>query len=477
MSGLNWKTAAEMAQGFAAGAFSPVGVLADCLAQTDRLEPSLNALVLVNRDEAQAQAEASAQRWKSGAALGPLDGVPVLVKDLLLTKGQPTLRGSWTVDAAGPWPDDAPSVARLRAGGAVLMARTTTPEIGWKGVTDSPRHGITRNPWDLTKTPGGSSGGASAAVAAGYAPLALGTDGGGSIRIPAAFAGIFGLKPSFGRVPAWPLSPFGTVAHVGPMTRTVRDAALLLEVIAQPDARDWHALPHDPAPVDLTGGMAGMRVAYSPALGFADVDPEVAVAVRRAVGLMADLGAQVTEVDPGFDDPAETFRTLWWAGARAALGHLPPEDHARMDAGLAAVLRDAAEITLDQYLAATKARGALGAQMRQFMEGFDVLVTPTMPIAAFAAGELSPYAVGPRAWLDWTPFSYPFNLTQQPASSLNCGFTAAGLPIGLQIVGRMFDDRTVLRASAAVESALALWDQRPPMAVWGQTRSSAMAMP
>lgn len=465
MTGLNWKTAAELAQDYAAGDFSPPEVLADCRTQAARLEPALNALVPVDPAAAEAQAAASAARWQAGAALGPLDGVPVLVKDLLLTKGQPTLRGSWTVDAAGPWEDDAPAVARLREAGAVLMARTTTPEIGWKGVTDSLRHGVTRNPWDVSKTPGGSSGGASAAVAAGYAPLALGTDGGGSIRIPASFAGIFGLKPSFGRVPAWPLSPFGTVAHVGPMTRTVQDAALLLEVIARPDARDWHALPHDPAPVDLAGGIRGLRVAYSPDLGFADVDPEVAAAVRHGVDLMADLGAQVTEVDPPFDDPAETFRTLWWAGARAALGHLPPEDHARMDAGLVAVLRDAEKITLDHYLAATKARGALGAQMRQFMEGFDVLVTPTMPIPAFAAGELSPYPVGPRAWLDWTPFSYPFNLTQQPASSLNCGFTAAGLPIGLQIVGRMFDDRTVLRASAAVETALALWDRRPAMAV------------
>jgi aspartyl-tRNA(Asn)/glutamyl-tRNA(Gln) amidotransferase subunit A len=466
MSGLNWKTAADLAQGYAAGDFSPPEVLADCLAQAERLEPALNALVPVDPAAAWGQAEASAARWRAGAALGPLDGVPVLVKDLLLTSGQPTLRGSWTVDAAGPWNDDAPAVARLREAGAVLMARTTTPEIGWKGVTDSLRHGVTRNPWDVSKTPGGSSGGASAAVAAGYAPLALGTDGGGSIRIPASFAGIFGLKPSFGRVPAWPLSPFGTVAHVGPMTRTVQDAALLLDVIARPDNRDWHALPHDPASAatGLRDGIRGLRVAYSPALGFASVEPEVATAVRRGVDLMADLGAEITEIDPGFDDPAETFRTLWWAGARAALGHLPPEDHARMDAGLVTALQDAARITLDQYLAATKARGALGAQMRRFMDGFDVLVTPTMPIAAFAAGELSPYPVGPRAWLDWTPFSYPFNLTQQPASSLNCGFTPAGLPIGLQIVGRMFEDRTVLRASAAVESALGLWGLRPPLA-------------
>ena len=466
MTGLNWKSATDMAVGFASGAFNPVDVLHDCLAQADRLEPAINALVMVDRTGAAAQAQASADRWAKRTPLGPLDGVPVLIKDILLTIGQPTLRGSWTVDAAGPWRDDAPSVARLRSAGAVLMARTTTPEIGWKGVTDSPRHGITRNPWDVTKTPGGSSGGASAALAAGYAPLALGTDGGGSIRIPASFAGVFGLKPSFGRVPAWPLSPFGTVAHVGPMTRTVRDAALMQDVIGQPDARDWHALPYDgaSAATGLNNGIKGLRVAYSATLGYVDVDPEVAQAVRRAVAVMADLGADITEVDPGFDDPAALFATLWWVGARNALGHIPRADWGRLDPGLVTVLDQAAGITLDQYIAAQNARGAFGAQMRQFMTGYDLLVTPTMPIAAFDAGQLSPGLPGPQAWVNWTPFSYPFNLTQQPASSLNCGFTSAGLPIGVQIVGRMFDDPGVLRASAALESALGLWDQRPAMA-------------
>ena len=466
MANLNWKTAADMAAGFAARDFSPVEVLQDCLAQADRLEPAINALVMVDRKGALGQAQASADRWATSNAIGPLDGVPVLVKDILLTKGQPTLRGSWTVDAAGPWVHDAPSVARLRSAGAVLMARTTTPEIGWKGVTDSPRHGITRNPWDVTKTPGGSSGGASAALAAGYAPLAIGTDGGGSIRIPASFAGVFGLKPSFGRVPAWPLSPFGTVAHVGPMTGTVRDAALMLDVIGQPDGRDWHALPYDGASA-LTGlgdGIKGLRVAYSATLGYVDVNPEVAQAVQRAVAAMADLGADITEVDPGFDDPAALFATLWWVGARNALGHVPRWDWGKLDSGLATVLDQAAGITLDQYIAAQNARGAFGAHMRQFMTGYDLLITPTMPIAAFGAGQLAPGPVGPQSWVNWTPFSYPFNLTQQPTSSLNCGFTAAGLPIGVQIVGPMFDDMGVLRASAALETALGLWDRRPPIA-------------
>lgn len=467
MNALNWKTAVEMARGFAAGDFSPVDVLQACLSQADRLEPAINALVMVDREGALAQAQASENRWAAHAALGPLDGIPVLIKDILLTRGQPTLRGSLTVDAQGPWVDDAPCVARLREAGAVLMARTTSPEIGWKGVTDSPRHGITRNPWDITKTPGGSSGGASAALAAGYAPMALGTDGGGSIRIPASFAGVFGLKPSFGRVPAWPLSPFGTVAHIGPMTRNVYDAALMMDAIARPDARDWYALPTDPQPM-LTGlndGIKGLRVAYSPNLGYAKVDPEIAIAVRRAVDLMADLGAVITEVDPGFDDPARIFAVLWWSGARNALRHLPRADWGLLDPGLADVLDQAAGISLDDYMAAQTARGALGAQMRQFMLNYDVLVTPTMPIAAFAAGQLSPGPLGPQAWVNWTPFSYPFNLTQQPASSVNCGFTQSGLPIGLQIVGRMFDDRSVMRASAAIENALGMWDQRPKMAI------------
>ncbi len=468
MTSLNWKTAVELAKGYRSGSFSPLQVLADCLAQADRLEPALNALVLVDRGGALAQAEASAARHAAGRALGPLDGVPVLIKDILLTKGQPTLRGSWSVDAQGPWDHDAPSVARLREAGAVLMARTTTPEIGWKGVTDSPRHGITRNPWDVTKTPGGSSGGAAAALAAGYAPLALGTDGGGSIRIPASFAGVYGLKPAFGRVPAWPLSPFGTVAHVGPMARTVQDAALLLEVIAQGDARDWHALaPAAPGAMlrGLGDGIQGLRVAYSPTLGYVDVDPQVAAAVRRSVDLMADLGAKITEVDPGFDDPARVFQILWWSGARQALGHLPPSARARMDPALAQVLEEAKQLTLDDYMTAQTARGALGARMRLFMQNHDLLVTPTMPMAAFAAGQLAPGPAGPQAWVNWTPFSYPFNLTQQPAASLNCGFTDTGLPIGLQIVGPMFADTSVLRASAAMETALGLGHHRPRMAL------------
>ena len=262
---LNWKSAAKLASAFAKKKVSPVEVAKACLAQIARHDGAINAICGLHAEEAMQQPSASEARWLKGKPLGPLDGVPVLVKDLLLVKGWPTLRGSMTVDPDQAWDHDAPSVARLRESGAVFLGATTTPEFGWKGVTDSPLTGITRNPWDLSKTPGGSSGGSAAALAAGYAPLALGTDGGGSIRIPAGFTGIFGLKPSFGRVPAWPLSPFGTVAHVGPMTRTVEDAAMMMNVIAKPDARDWHSLPYDGRDYTrkLGKGVKGLRIAYS----------------------------------------------------------------------------------------------------------------------------------------------------------------------------------------------------------------------
>ena len=296
-------TATELLEGYRKKTFSPVEVRA-VLARIEKLNPTLNAFSLVSERRSKMQGGRSA--LDAGQPTGLLDGVPVSIKDIILTKGWPTLRGSKTVDPKGPWNDDAPATARLREHGAVLVGKTTTPEFGWKGVTDSPLTGITRNPWNPAKTPGGSSGGAAAAVAAGMGPLAVGTDGGGSIRIPCSFTGLFGIKPSFGRVPAWPLSPFGTVAHVGPMTRSVADAALMLNVLAQPDARDWHALPYDPRDwrMGLEDGVQDLRIAYSPDLGYARVDPEVAAIVRKAVAVFEELGARVEEKNPGFEDAA-----------------------------------------------------------------------------------------------------------------------------------------------------------------------------
>jgi aspartyl-tRNA(Asn)/glutamyl-tRNA(Gln) amidotransferase subunit A len=462
---------------------SPVEVTRAVLARIDALNPQLNAFNLVDHEGALAAAKASEARWQSGRPLGPLDGVPTSIKDIVLTKGWPTLRGSKTVDPAGPWNDDAPAVARLRESGAVLLGKTTTPEFGWKGVTDSPLTGVTRNPWSPAMTPGGSSGGAAAQVAAGMGQLAIGTDGGGSIRIPSAFTGITGLKPAFGRVPAWPLSPFGTVAHLGPMARTVADCALMLNVLARPDARDWHSLPWDDTdwtqgltrqhalwtkglhPLDDEQPLAGLRVAFSPRLGYLKyVHREMERVVAAAPPVLVDLGAQVEAVDPGFADPEWLFALLWTTGAWNLLRKLPQEKLSLVDPGLRNAAEHGSRYTLADVLDAAAARSDLGAHMRRFHEQWDVLVTPTVAVPAFEVGRVEPE--GPLAngsWMWWTPFSYPFNLTQQPSISVPCGFTEAGLPVGLQIVGAMHREDVVLRVAHAYEQATDHHLRRPPM--------------
>jgi aspartyl-tRNA(Asn)/glutamyl-tRNA(Gln) amidotransferase subunit A len=448
-------SATELLHSYRSRRISPVEVARAVLARIESLNPLLNAYCLVDPAYALKSARESEARWRKGEPKGLLDGVPVSIKDLLLTRGWPTLRGSRTIDPRGPWQDDAPCAARLREHGAVLLGKTTTPEFGWKGVTDSPLTGITRNPWDPKLTPGGSSGGAAAALAAGMGPLAVGTDGGGSIRIPCAFTGLFGLKPSFGRVPAWPLSPFGTVAHVGPMTRTVADAALMLNVISLPDARDWFALPHDPRDyrVGLDDGVKGLRIAFSEDLGYAKVDPEIRALARKAAGAFADLGARVEAKDPGFPDQQEVFTKHWFPGAAALLNGIALEQRRLIDPGLRDVASQGARIRALDYLDAAQKRGALGVLMNRFHETCDLLVTPTLPLAAFEAGKEVAHVLKQKRWTDWTPFTYPFNLTQQPAASIPCGLTKNGLPVGLQIVGPRHADSLVLRAARAFESA------------------------
>jgi aspartyl-tRNA(Asn)/glutamyl-tRNA(Gln) amidotransferase subunit A len=462
MAELHELNAADLSAGFAAKSFSPVEVTRTLLARIARLDKDVNAFCLIDEAATLAQAQAAETRWQKGAPLSLLDGVPVAIKDLLLTAGWPTLRGSRTIDPAQSWTDDAPAVARLREAGAVLLGKTTTPEFGWKGVTDSPLTGVTRNPWDMDKTPGGSSGGSAAALAARLAPLAIGTDGGGSIRIPASFSGVFGLKPTYGRVAAYPPSPFGTLAHLGPMSRDVTGSAMLLDVIGRPDARDPFNLPkHEESfTARLDESLRGRRIAFSPAMGFAkNVDGEVAALVAAAAKRFESLGAVVEAADPPLmelGDPRIDFRILWWAGANFALGEYPAEKKALLDPGLRVMVEEGGTITLRRYQQAAMARASYASAMRQFMARFDFLLTPAVAVPAFEAGKLSPLNMkggGGDSWLDWTPFSVPFNLTQQPAASVPCGFTATGLPVGLQIAGRMFDDAGVLAAAMAYQTA------------------------
>jgi aspartyl-tRNA(Asn)/glutamyl-tRNA(Gln) amidotransferase subunit A len=444
-------------------ALSPVEVTRLLLERLDDLQPRLNAFCIIDRDGALAAARESEQRWQRGEPLGCLDGVPATIKDLVLMRGFPTLRGSRLVDPNQDWSEDAPATARLREAGAVILGKTTTPEFGWKALGDSLLTGITRNPWDLSRTPGGSSAGAASACAAGVGPLHVGSDGAGSIRIPSAFTGVFGLKPSFGLVPAYPPSPMGLLSHVGPITRTVADAALMLTVLSGPDHRDPYALP----PIDkdyldgLEGGVRGWRIAYSPTLGYAKLDPEIAASVAEAAKQFEALGAIVEEVGAIFASPRDTLLILWAAGLAELLAGFPVERRELVDPGLLANAGEGERISAVDYLGADLVRTSLGWRMAEFHRKYDLLLTPMMPVPALPVGQDLNDPATERHWIDWSPFSYPFNMTRQPAAGIPCGLTSAGLPIGLQIIGPLYADDRVLRAARAFETTQP--ERRPPL--------------
>jgi aspartyl-tRNA(Asn)/glutamyl-tRNA(Gln) amidotransferase subunit A len=455
MTDLAGLTATELVAAYRSGSVSPVEATAAALAAIDAYDDAgVNAFVLVDHDSAMAAAERSAARWRAGEPLGPGDGVPTSIKDLLYTRGWPTLRGTALINERGPWDDDAPAVARLRESGAVLLGKTTTPEFGWKGVTDSPRYGPTGNPWNPALTAGGSSGGSAAAVGLRMGAWSVGTDGGGSLRIPAAFTGTVTIKPTYGLVPVWPASPFGTLSHAGPITRGVADAALMLDILSGFDPRDWSALP-TPATSFLDGlddGVGGLRVAFSPDLGHVRNDPRVEAAVRAAAGVFADAGAHVEEVDPGFVDPVDAFHTLWFTGAAKVVQPYGAGALEQVDPGLRRAVERGHGFGAADYLDAVAVRVELGERMGRFHRTYDLLLTPTLPITAFPKGADVPPGWHSTDWTSWTPYTYPFNLTQQPAASVPCGFVD-GLPVGLQVVGPRHADALVLRAARAYERA------------------------
>ncbi|MEQ9464047.1 MAG: amidase [Haliea sp.] len=448
-------SATALLEQFRQGGLSPVEVSRAALDRIGQLDGDVNAFCLVDPETTLRCAQESEQRYRTDQVRGVVDGVPVAIKDLFLTPAWPTRRGSKTVDPAAQMGKSAPAVAAMERHGYVPLGKTTTPEFGWKAVTDSPLHGTTCNPWDMQRTAGGSSGGSAAALAAKMAPLALGTDAGGSIRIPAAFCGIVGFKPSFGEVPHWPPSPFGTLAHAGPMARTVEDCALLMNVLSEPDIRDAHAVPRRGIDYQagLGAGIAGLKIAFSANLGHVDVNPEIERAVAVAAGVLRELGATVTEVDPSFSDPLGAFGHLFYSGAANALRDLGTRKRELMDPQLVQVAEKAARLSVLDYLAANNERGQLCERMAQFHQKYDLLLTPTLPITAFGLNREVPEDWPSTRWPTWTPFTYPFNLTGQPALSVPCGFCREGLPIGLQLVGARYNDALVLRAGHAYQQA------------------------
>jgi aspartyl-tRNA(Asn)/glutamyl-tRNA(Gln) amidotransferase subunit A len=433
---------------------SPVEVVTATLDRIDRLDRLYNAFAMIDREGALRDARASEKRWWRGEPDGLVDGLPVTVKDLVAVKGMPTRRGSRTTSPL-PSEEDGPPVARLRQQGAVFLGKTTTSEFGWKAVTDSPLTGVTRNPWDARLTSGGSSGGAGVAAALGLGTLHLGTDGGGSIRIPASFCGVFGFKPTFGVVSVHPHSPALTLWHQGPLTRTVSDAALMLTVMAGPDIRDWYAGPELGINYrdGLGDGVQGLRVAYSRTLGYAKPDPSVVSLVDKAVEDLARLGAHVEEIDPGLDDPIEIMQPLWSVGLALGVARMTSDDRALLDPPLLDLAEPGFRLTALDYRQLEKARESFGRRMAMLHAKYDLLITPQLAIAAFAAGHEVPPESQMDRWWEWSPFTYPFNLTQQPAAAVPCGFATSGLPVSMQIVGAKYSDALVLRAAYAYEAS------------------------
>ena len=442
---------------YRAKALSPVEVTKAALARIERHGGAVNAWCHLDPDGALAAARASEARWQGGAPVGLLDGVPVGIKDNILVAGMPARFGS-RLTSPEPRPTDAPAAARLREHNAVVLGKTAMPEYGWKATSDSPLTGVTRNPWDTRMTTGGSSAGAVAAVMLGMGPLHLGTDGGGSIRIPAAFTGCFGIKPTRARVPGFPAAPLGTLAHVGPLTRTVADAALALTVIAAPDAHDVYAWI-SPAPdfrEGLEAGVQGLRIAYSPRLGFAPrVYQEVEAAVAAAARTFESLGAVVEQADPDIGgDPLPVWDTFWWPSMLYQLEALGSGWRDLADPVLVAAIDSSRPVSAAGLLRAQLRRADLHNALVRFHQTYDLLLTPALPLPAFEVGELvPPSGEWGGTWCEWSPFSYLFNLTTQPAASVPCGLTAAGLPIGLQLVGAIGADALVLRAARAFEKA------------------------
>jgi len=448
-------TAAELVGHYRARDLSPVETTKAALDRITELNPVYNAFVLVDEKRALADAKAAEARWIRGEPAGLVDGVPTTVKDLIVTEGWPTLRGSRTIDPNQPWPENGPPVARMKEQGAVFLGKTTTPEFGWKGVTDSPLSGVTVNPWNTKLTPGGSSGGAAVAAALGMGTLHIGTDGGGSIRIPSSFCGLFGIKPTFGIVPVHPHSPALSLWHQGPIVRTVEDAALVLTVIARPDPRDWYRVPA--SNVDfrdgLDAGVKGWRIAYSKTLGYANVDPEVAALVDKGARAFEALGANVEEIDLDLDDPISIMQPLW--AVALALGVAPMTEAQRklVDPPLLELAEPGFQLSALEYRQLERKRETFARRMCELHQTYDLLLTPQLAVPAFEAGHEVPPNSDRKRWWEWSPFTYPFNLSQQPAAAVPCGFTGSGLPVALQIVGDKFADARVLQAAKAYESA------------------------
>ncbi len=429
---------------------SPVEVTKAIVDRMNQVNDKINAYVYFDIKEIMKSANKATERWYKKENLSSLDGVPISIKDLILVKGMPTLRGSNSTNAKDISLIDAPVVDSLRRAGAIILGKTSTPEFGHKGTTQSLRNGITFNPWDLSVNSGGSSGGSAAAVASGMGPVSIGTDGGGSVRIPASFSGLFALKPTFGRIPAFPISPFGTIANIGPISRTVKDAAMLMNVISKPNIKDWYSIPSNCSDYleNLSSENKNLRIAYSDDwgmsnyLGYNEVDKDVIKTVEKTVKDLIDKGFEVEKININWpDDPAKMFKIMWLSGAANLFRKLSIEQKKSLDPIFNKFSEEGHNFSIFDLMSVEENRAENSFYFSDsILKNFSCVIGPTMPTQAFQADKNTPNGWPEDDLFSWTPFTFPFNLTKHPAASVNCGFSSSGLPVGMQIVAPLYKD-------------------------------------
>ncbi len=445
---------------------NPLEVSLDIIKQLENKNSQFNAFVCFDKEKILQQAKLSSERWSSGKVKGILDGVPISIKDLLVTKDYPTRRGSFIESLPITSDKDAPVVKKILEQGGIVLGKTTTPEFGHKGTTQSKRYGATLNPWNTKLNSGGSSGGSASAVAAGMGPLSIGTDGGGSVRIPCSFCGLFGHKPTFGKVPAYPISPFGTVANIGPITRTVLDGGLLMNVIAKPDKDDWYSLPYDKEiynEFDLNE-VKNLKIGVFKYWGMKNffnqisLENSVEVVYENILKELKQEGLQLT-----FDskinwpnNPADIFKTMWYVGAANLSKKIDDEEFSKIDENFLQFIDEGNKYSVFDFLSAESRRAENASYLSYLFEKFDVLIGPTMPVLPLECNAVIPKDYGSKDLFSWTPFTYPFNLTKHPSSTINCGFSSSGLPIGIQIVAPHYEDKRCFQISAYLEKIFSL---------------------
>lgn len=469
---IQWMTAADTAKEIRTGNLSARQVAEAMVEAVERVNPAINAIISWDPEQVLAQAQQLDDKQARDGVSGALHGVPYTIKDLTAVEGLPLTMGVRSLKGAVA-PADAPIVERMKTADGLFLGKTNTPEFGYCGKTTNHLFGATRNPWNTELSAGGSSGGAGAAVAAGLGPLAEGSDGGGSIRVPAALNGVVGFKPSTGRIPITALQQrFLTNVFHGPLTRTVTDAALMLDVTAGEDSRDPLSLPNpEQSYVEaLSRDLSGWRIAYSPDLGFADVDPEIASIVANAVRRFEDAGATVVEATPAWEHPNEIMWNGVWVPGLAGLSKALPLDQMtdELDAELVELIRYGEQLTVTDFSAADAARGRFYDTYNEFMTDYHILASPTTTVASYSVDRFAPQYLDGQPLRDqllsWC-LTHPFSMTTSPTISVPCGFTSDGRPVGLQLAGRHHRDEQVLNAAFAFEGLQPWAQQRPAIAI------------